>query len=201
MVDLGAGTGKLTRGLTVLGYDVIAVEPSREMAEQLRAAVPGVVALEGSAESIPLLDGSADVVLAAQSYHWFDELVALPEIARVLRPQGALGLVWNWFGEEPWLTRLSEIVDAEPISLPTPEPEIEASKLFGEVASATFLHEQTVDRTALLELISSRSRLATSAPAEREQRLAAVASLYDETAGPNGLVIPYVAYCFRARKL
>lgn len=171
------------------------------MAEQLRAAVPGVAALAGSAEAIPLLDGSADAVLAAQSYHWFDELVALPEIARVLRRQGTLGLIWNWwFGEEAWLARLSEIVDAEPISRPAPQLEIDASGLFGAVESASFQHEQPVDRITLLELVSSRSRLATSLPAEREQRLAAVGALYDETAGDGGLVIPYISYCFRARK-
>lgn len=202
MVDLGAGTGKLTRELVALGYDVVAVEPSREMAELLRGAVPGVVALEGSAEAIPLLDGSADAVLAAQSYHWFDELVALPEIARVLRPQGTLGLVWNWFDEQvPWLQRLSEITDAEPTPRFLLDSEIPASGLYGAVETATFRHEQRVDRVSLLELVASRSKLATSPPAEREQILAAVGHLYDELAVAGGLVIPWVTYGFRVRKL
>ena len=202
VVDLGAGTGKLTRELTALGYDVVAVEPSPEMADRLRAAAPGAVALEGSAEAIPLPDAAADAVLAAQAYHWFDELVALPEIARVLRPGGTLGLVWNFFDDaEPWLVRLSAITDAEPIPRPEPEPELEASGLFGEVEGATFRHRQPVDRTSLVELVSSRSLLATSEPAERERILAAVAALYDETAGAGGLEISYVAYCFRTRRL
>ena len=202
VVDLGAGTGKLTRELAAVGYDVLAVEPSREMVEQLRAAVPGVTALEGSAEAIPLLDGSADAVLAGQAFHWFDAPVALAEVARVLRPGGALGLVWNWFDDqEPWLAHLSEIIDAERISRPEPEAEIAASGRYAEVENATFRHEQRVDRTRLLELVSSRSRLATSPTAERERRLAAVGDLYDEIAVAGDLVIPYVAYAFRARRL
>lgn len=202
VVDLGAGTGKLTRELAALGYDVLAVEPSREMVEQLRAAVPGVTALEGSAEAIPLLDGSADAVLAGQAFHWFDAPVALAEIARVLRPGGALGLVWNWFDEqEPWLVRLSEITDAEPTSPSGPEPEVAASGLYGDVERATFRHEQEVDRVSLVELVSSRSKLATSPPAERERTLAAVGRLYDETAIAGGLVIPWVTHGFRARRL
>ena len=202
VVDLGAGTGKLTRELTALGYDVVAVEPSRGMVAELRAAVPGVTALEGSAETIPLLDGSADAVLAGQAYHWFDELVALPEIARVLRPAGTLGLVWNWFDEqEPWLQRLSEITDSEVIPQFSLDPELAASGLYGEVEAATFRHEQRVDRISLLELVSSRSKLATSTPDERERILADVARLYDEIAAAGGLVIPWVSHCFRAHKL
>lgn len=202
VVDLGAGTGKLTRELTALGYDVVAVEPSRGMVAELRAAVPGVTALEGSAETIPLLDGSADAVLAGQAYHWFDELVALPEIARVLRPAGTLGLVWNWFDEqEPWLQRLSEITDSEVIPQFSLDPELAASGLYGEVETATFRHEQRVDRISLLELVSSRSKLATSPPDERERILADVARLYDEIAVAGGLVIPWVSHCFRAHKL
>ena len=88
VVDLGAGTGKLTRSLVALGHRVTAVEPLEEMLEQLRHAVPAATALRGSAEAIPLPDGSADVVTCAQAFHWFDHEVALPEMARVLRPGG-----------------------------------------------------------------------------------------------------------------
>src|SRR5262245_57888935 len=95
VVDLGAGTGKLTRSLVGLGHRVIAVEPLPGMLEQLRGAVPRATALSGSAEAIPLADASADVVVCAQSFHWFDHETALPEIARVLRPGGRLALVWN----------------------------------------------------------------------------------------------------------
>ncbi len=90
ILDLGAGTGKLTRSLVALGHDVIAVEPSSEMIGQLRLALPGVEALEGAAERIPIPPGRVDVVTAGQAFHWFDAELALPEIARVLRPGGHL---------------------------------------------------------------------------------------------------------------
>lgn len=92
VVDLGAGTGKLTRSLAALGHHVVAVEPLGEMLDLLRVAVPGATAVVGSAESMPLPDGAADVVACAQAFHWFDHGPALEEIARVLRPGGRVGV-------------------------------------------------------------------------------------------------------------
>src|SRR5262249_12980629 len=99
VLDLGAGTGKLTRQLAGRGLDVTAVEPSEGMREQLRRAVPGVPVLEGTAERIPLPGGSVDAVLVAQAWHWVDPARAVPEVARVLRPGGQLGLPWT-IGDE-----------------------------------------------------------------------------------------------------
>src|SRR6188508_2628014 len=90
VVDLGAGTGKLTRSLVALGHRVTAVEPLEEMLERLRVAVPGAIAVRGSAEEIPLTAGSADAVTCAQAFHWFDPAVALHEMARVLQPGGRI---------------------------------------------------------------------------------------------------------------
>src|SRR5690349_13499658 len=95
VVDLGAGTGKLTRRLVDLGHRVTAVEPLPEMLDQLRNAVPEATAVEGGSEAIPLEAGSADVVTVAQAFHWFDQGPALVEIARVLRPVDRVALVWN----------------------------------------------------------------------------------------------------------
>jgi SAM-dependent methyltransferase len=92
VLDLAAGTGKLTRPLAAMGCRVIAVEPVAEMRARIG---PGITALEGTAEAIPRPDASADVVTVGQAFHWFDAPVALAEIARVLRPDGALALVWN----------------------------------------------------------------------------------------------------------
>jgi SAM-dependent methyltransferase len=95
VLDLGAGTGKLTGALVDAGYDVVAVEPDPAMIAELRAAWPAVRALGGSAESVPLPDGAVDAVVAGHAMHWFDMAVAGPEIARVLAPGGVLAGLWN----------------------------------------------------------------------------------------------------------
>ncbi|WP_144877514.1 class I SAM-dependent methyltransferase [Microbacterium sp. 1.5R] len=94
-LDLGAGTGKFTEHLTGRADRIIAVEPSAAMIDVLRDKLPGVEALEGSAELIPVEDASVDVVSVAQAFHWFDRVRACAEIARVLRSEGTLGLLWN----------------------------------------------------------------------------------------------------------
>ena len=111
VLDLGAGTGKLTRQLVARGLNVVAVDPSGGMLEQLRAAVPGVPAMIGRAEEIPLQDGAVDAVLVAQAWHWVDPERAPREVARVLRPGGRLGLVWNRRDERAaWLAEFGEIM-------------------------------------------------------------------------------------------
>ena len=95
VLDLAAGTGKLTRALVPSGAQVIAVEPIDEMREQLFAALPDVDAFDGTAESIPLPDASVDAVTCAQAFHWFRAAEAVQEIHRVLRPGGSIALIWN----------------------------------------------------------------------------------------------------------
>jgi len=102
VLDLGAGTGKLTRALVERFGRVVAVEPDPGMRAVLTRATEAYRVLDGRAEEIPLPDASVDAVFVAQAFHWFDTDVALPEIARVLRPGGGLVLVWNaWFDPEP----------------------------------------------------------------------------------------------------
>src|ERR1700761_5950501 len=114
VLDLGAGTGKLTRQLVGRGLDVVAVEPLEGMREQLSQVLPGTPVLDGSAEHIPLPDGSVDAVLAAQAWHWVTPERAAPEVARVLVPGGTLGLVWNERDDaEPWVYRLNQIVEEQ----------------------------------------------------------------------------------------
>jgi SAM-dependent methyltransferase len=111
VVDVGAGTGKLTRLLVPTGARVVAIEPQEEMLAVLREAVPEAEALEGSAESLPLADGFAEAVTAASAFHWFEPSRALPEIARVLRPGGRLALVFNTRDPEDALQReLTELL-------------------------------------------------------------------------------------------
>jgi SAM-dependent methyltransferase len=201
VVDLGAGTGKLTRSLVALGHRVTAVEPLDEMRAELEAVLPVVHALAGRAEAIPLPDASADVVVSAQAFHWFDHDDALPDIARVLRPDGHVALVWNSRDDrDPWMTRLSEIIGNESIQQSDVVPVLDASGLFGPVQTAVFAFEQPLDREGLLDLVLSRSYLAKLPPPEREPVLEAVGSLYDETAGADGVRLAYVTECFRATK-
>ena len=202
VIDVGAGTGKLTRGLVALGHRVTAVEPLPEMLSLLRSAVPSAEALIGSAEQLPLPDGSADVVVSAQAFHWFDRPVALREFARVLRPGGRIGLVWNTRDDrEPWAAELSRAIGNESVESGDAEDPIEASGLFAPVEEATFSYVQRLDREELLDLVRSRSYCAVMAPAERDQVLARVAALYDARAGADGIDLPYVTECFRAVRL
>jgi len=201
VVDLGAGTGKLTRRLVAQGHRVVAVEPLDEMRAELEAAVPGVHAVAGSAETIPLEDASADVVTSAQAFHWFDHDAALPEIARVLRSVGRIALVWNCRDDrDPWMARLSAIIGNETIEESAVVPILDASGLFGPVETARFSFAETRDRAGLLDLVLSRSYLAKLTPVERQPVLDAVGALYDETADAVGVRLAYVTECFRARK-
>ncbi len=110
VLDLGAGTGKLTATLVELGADVVAVEPDPAMLAELRRALPAVRAMAGSAEAIPLADASADVVLAGNALHWFDMAVAAPEIARVLAPGGVLAGLWNILDDRvEWVAGLERV--------------------------------------------------------------------------------------------
>jgi SAM-dependent methyltransferase len=199
VVDLGAGTGKLTRSLVALGHRVIAVEPLDEMRTQLQSVLPDVRALVGRAEAIPLPDSSADVVVSAQAFHWFDHDNALPDIARVLRPDGHLALVWNSRDDrDPWMARLSAIIGNETIEESDVVPVLDASGLFGSVETARFEFEQVLDREGLLDLVLSRSYLAKLPPPEREPVLDTVAALFDATSHGEGVRLAYVTECFRA---
>ena len=200
VVDLGAGTGKLTRVLVRLGHRVAPVEPLAEMRAELESAIPGTKALEGTAEVLPVPDASVDVVTCGQAFHWFDHARALPEIARVLRPGGRLALVWNSRDDsDAWVVRLSEIIGNETVDESDLEPVV-ASGLFGPLESARFAFEHVLDREGILDLVLSRSYCAKLPSEHREPILAAVGSLYDETAGPAGVRVAYTTECFRTTK-
>jgi len=112
VVDLGAGTGVLTQQLITLGHSVVGVEPDEQM--RAHAGSIGLAIREGSAEAIPVADRAADAVIVGQAWHWFDQSAALREVGRILRPGGALGLLWNLRDEsEAWVAELGEIVHGE----------------------------------------------------------------------------------------
>jgi SAM-dependent methyltransferase len=201
VLDLGAGTGKLTRSLVALGHDVIAVEPSPEMIAELRRALPGVEALEGAAERIPVPDARFDAVTAGQAFHWFDPERALPEIARVLRPGGTLGLVWNlWNDESPLVSRLYELLPPfGTVGDPT-EP-LFRSELFGPIETEAFEWARSFARDELVETVSTQSSVAILEPADRADRLAAIGRLWDAEAAGGAVELPYRTEAHRATRL
>ena len=200
-VDLGASTGKLTRLLVALGHRVTAVEPLAEMRAELESALPGVRVIAGTGEEMPLPDASADAITVAQAFHWFDQAVALVEIARVLRPGGTLGLVWNMRDESiGWVARLSETIGAERVDAVAVERPIVACGLYEAIETVELSYEQRLGREGLRELVLSRSYCASLPPAEREDVLDRVAELFDEEASGGEIVLPYVTYCSRARR-
>jgi ubiquinone/menaquinone biosynthesis C-methylase UbiE len=199
VLELGAGTGKLTRELVDQGHAVFATEPDEAMLEVLHERVPEVSAKVATAEEIPANDRSVDVVVVAQAFHWFDHEAALAEIARVLKPGGHLALVWNSRDERiPWVRRMGEIVGRQDLDTSSAEHVVH-SDLFGFVEEASFKHWQGVDRESILDMARSRSSFAVMDEAERESHLAEVLAFYDDYGrGMDGMLIPYVAQCFRA---
>ena len=160
VLELGAGTGKLTEQLVALGHDVHATDPDPAMLEILQSRLPGVRTTEAVAEEIPGPDSIYDVVVGAQCFHWFDFDRAVPEIVRVLKPGGSVALVWNQRDEQiPWVRRLGR--SSAPRSRSTTRAT--SSKLslrFLYVETETFKHWQVVDRNSIQDLVRSRSAIA-----------------------------------------
>ena len=174
VLDLGAGTGKLTRLLTQRYRRVIAVEPLDGMRAILERVVPDAESRAGSAEAIPLADCSVDGVFAGQAFHWFANDEAIAEIARVLRPGGVLCLIWNEPDggrpsplPEQYLAYLEELhrgaFDAAP-----PWHDVIARGPFGEVRECSVPHDHLLDRAGVLDNARSVSWVASRAKEERE---------------------------------
>lgn len=202
VLELGAGTGKLTAQLVALGHDVHATEPDPKMLAILGKNLPDVRVSQATAEEIPSGDSSYDVVVSAQAFHWFDYEKALPEIARVLRPRGRLSLVWNQRDERiPWVKRLGRIIGTQE-HLVEPSEVLEKSRLFGEVEEEAFRFWQIVDQHSIRDLVRSRSHIALLSTPEQEAKMAEVLAFYEEYGrGRDGMQLPYTASCFRAQML
>jgi SAM-dependent methyltransferase len=204
VVDLAAGTGKLTRLLVEGGAEVVAIEPVRAMRLALERAVPGVAVLDGTAESIPLADGSVDAVAVAQAFHWFDAEAAIEEIHRVLRPGGRLGLIWNVMGADAgWLAALRELVHGIRGGVPaygtSPWREaFAATHRFTPLTERTFGHVHELDEDGLVDRIASTSYVAALPEAERERLAAQVRALVHDM--PRPLRVPYRTDVFTCRR-
>jgi SAM-dependent methyltransferase len=199
VLELGAGTGKLTERLVAAGHDVHATEPDESMLAVLRRRLPDVRTWATGAEETPVADQSVDVVVAAQCLHWFDAAVALPEIARVLRPGGHLAAVWNQRDERiPWVRKLGRVIGTQDL-LADPFAAVAGSDDFHAADEAAFKHWQVVDRRTIQDLTRSRSHVAVLGDAARERLMADVLALYDDYGrGMDGMQLPYRARCFRA---
>ncbi|CAN3127600.1 class I SAM-dependent methyltransferase [Mycobacterium sp. smrl_JER01] len=199
VLDLGAGTGKLTTRLVERGLDVVAVDPIPEMLELLSTSLPETPALLGTAEEIPLPDNSVDAVLVAQAWHWFDPVRAVKEVTRVLRPGGRLGLVWNNRDERlGWVKELGEIIghEVDPFTQSVTLPEPFAGVERHQVEWTSYLTPQ-----ALIDLVASRSYCITSPEQVRVRTLDRVRELlatHPALANGTGLALPYVTVCIRA---
>ncbi len=203
VLDLGAGTGKLTRSLVERGLDVVAVEPLEGMRREFARALPGVPVLAGAAEAIPLDAGSVDAVVVGQAWHWVDVPRASAEAARVLTDGGRLGLVWNHReASRPWVAELERLI-AEPAmgNRPDDDSEPTVGAPFRPPERHDVPWEDELDRPAVLDAVASRSYVITLPDDRREALLAGVRDLlgtHPDLAGRSRVRIPYVARCYRS---
>jgi SAM-dependent methyltransferase len=203
VLDLAAGTGKITEGLLPLGFAVTAVEPDDGMRAELSRRFPQVTALTGTAESMPLPAGSVDAVLVGQAFHWFDKEKALDEIGRVLRPGGAVGLLWN--GEDESVEWVAGLAEASRSSVSHSVPErfrTPAHSLFSPFEESAFPHtfRRTID--SLAETFGTQSRLLVIPREERDAVLARIRSYLasrQETSG-GSFDLPLLTKVVRATR-
>jgi SAM-dependent methyltransferase len=204
LLDLAAGTGKLTRALLHTGARVTAVEPLDGMRSVLARELPEVTAMAGSAEGIPLEDESVDVVFVGQAFHWFDPDSAPREIARVLRPGGALAPIWNTREERAnWVAEVREVVERYKREAPFHESNewragIDNSGLFGPIEERMFEQAQELSREEAVEVFASRSYVAALPQAERERVLEQIAALVPQE---ERITIPYTTEVYWTKRL
>jgi SAM-dependent methyltransferase len=211
VVDLAAGTGKLTELLVGRGADLVAVEPVPPMLAQLRARLPGVPAVAGLAEALPFADGSLHAVAVAQAFHWFRPREALAELARVLPAGGRLGLIWNVRDRSvDWVDRVWTVMDRVEKHAPWRDHQDDTggSWQFGRwredtllqggpwtpFERATFTHRHRVDHQGIVDRIRSVSHVATLSPDRQATVLAEVRAIlreHPDTSGVELLEVPY----------
>ncbi len=216
VLDLGAGTGKLTATLVAQGADTTAVEPDPAMLAELRRALPGVRALPGSAEAIPLPDACVDAVLAGNAMHWFDMDVAGPEIASVLVPGGILAGLWNVLDDRvDWVAGLARVAGSEAIGpRDTPAswraataaahlPTAAAVARFGSPEQREFPHGQRRTADSLVATLATRAGMLVMPEPEREARLGQIRAFLasrPETA-EGEFILPMLTCVLRVRRL
>ena len=207
VIEVGAGTGKLTREILGQGHAVMAVEPVPEMLAQLRESSSRAHAVLGRAEALPAVSRSVDAVLAADSFGWFDATAFLSEATRVLRPGGTLGLLWNQPDVRvPWVRRLAALLGddhllTDPDESRLPHAAIDDTGQFESVEHRSFRVWHRLRRHELHALVASRPAVAAQGPVARERLLAEVDALFDDVSSGSDVAMPLSTHCFRTAVL
>jgi SAM-dependent methyltransferase len=216
VLDLGAGTGKLTATLAESGADVVAVEPDPRMLAELQRALPEVRALAGSAERIPLPDASVDAVLAGNAMHWFDMDVAGPEMARVLAPGGVLAGLWNVLDDRvDWVAELERVSGGSAVgprdtlrnwraaTADVHLPRSGAPPRFASAERAEFPHGQRRTADSLVATLGTRAGMLVMPEPEREAALGRIRAFLARTpeTAHGEFTLPMLTGVLRVRRL
>ena len=205
VLDVGAGTGKLTRELVSSGAAVVAVEPVPAMRAVLEQVVPAAQAVDGTAEALPVADESADAIVVAAAFHWFDGPAAVAEFHRVLRPGGRLALLWNRRRrDQPLQAAISAIIESYRGDTPSAyrgewRAPVASGGWFGPVAEREVPFEQLLDADGLVDRVGSISFIAALPDAERERVLARIRALAAGREQPLRLGYVNEAYVYERR--
>ncbi len=201
VVDVGAGTGKLTAALVRPGREVVAVEPDAGMLAALAREVPGARAELGSGEALPLPDASVDAVVYGQAWHWVDVPAASAEAARVLRPGGVLGLVWNVRDSDvDWVRELGSIMRGSAAERMIDSDSVVVAPPFGPLERRDLRWTRPMTADELVAMAASRSYVIALPEAERAdllERIRTLLATHPDTAGRNRIDMPYTTSAFR----
>lgn len=202
LVDVGAGTGKLTRVVAeARDAEIVAVDPDAAMLAKLREHVPGVPTFIGTAEALPLPDAGVDAVVLGQAWHWVDPVMASAEIGRVVRTGGTLGLIWNARDNRVgWVRRLTEIMHASAAEEMLDAGGPTVASPFGQLEKKRCEWKRPMTREQLHRMVASRSHLITAPQSERDRIRRGMDELFDELSleVDSTIEVPYVTWAFRA---
>jgi len=209
IVEIGAGTGKFTKLLAEKGLDIVATEPVAGMRAKFQELLPSLKIVDGTAESIPLPSVSADALIAAQAFHWFDGTKALTEFARVLKPGGVLCLIWNARDESiDWVAKLTDIIDPHEGGAPRYKSgawkqAFQGATGFTSLEHKAFFHSQIGDQDMLVNRVTSISFISALPEAQRMEVVAQVRALtaeHPDLQGKTRVELPYrtdVYWCWK----